>query len=99
MDAIRDIFQTYVVGVSTSPSAAKPEDSDHFRGHCDHLTESGIFSAPVILEETDAGLHVLDGFHRLCAFFYLYGYLQVENTETKVAKASSKQEVWLGKIS
>jgi len=97
MDAIRDIFRLHVVGVSMSPSVARPEGSDSFRGHCDYLTENRVFPAPVILEETDAGLHVLDGFYRLCAFFYLTGYLQVENTETQIANVSMKQEVWLGK--
>jgi len=97
MNSVRDIFQTHVVGVSFSPSVSKPEYYNLFRDHCDYLKEHGVFKKPVILEETDAGLHILDGFYRLCAFFYLGGYLQYENTEIMATHLAEHQQVWLGK--
>jgi len=99
MDSVRDIFKTHVVGVSFSPSISMPEYYDLFCAHRDYLKEHGMFEKPVILEQTDAGLHILDGFYRLCAFFYLYGYLQYENTETQATKLAEYQQVWLGKQS
>ena len=97
MDRVRDLFQAHVVGVSFSPSISKPEYHDQFRQHIDHLRAHGAFIHPVILEEVDAGLHILDGYYRLCAYFYLGGYLQVENTEIRSAKVDPQQQVWLGK--
>jgi len=97
MDLIRDLFQTHVVGVSFSPTISKPEYYNLFRDHIDYLKDHGKFIRPVILEETEAGLHILDGFYRLCAYFYLGGYLQYENTEINAAHVEDSQQVWLGK--
>ena len=96
MDRVRDLFQAHVVGVSFSPSVARPEYHDQFREHIEYLREHGTFVHPVVLEQVNAGLHILDGFYRLCAYFYLGGYLQVENTEIRSAKVDIKQQVWLG---
>jgi len=97
MDSVRDIFQTHVVGISFSTTISVPEYYNLFREHCDYLKDHGRFTKPVILEETDAGLHILDGFYRICAYFYLSGYLQYENTEVQATKLRKHQQVWLGK--
>jgi len=97
MDAVRDIFQAQVVGVSFSPSLSKPEYHVIFRRHIEHLKDHGVFEKPVILEETDVGLRILDGYYRICAFFFLLGYLQYENTETRATSAKPLQQVWIGK--
>ena len=97
MDKVRDLFQAHVVGVSFSPSISKPEYHEQFRNHIEHLQQHGTFAHPVVLEEVATGLHILDGYYRLCAYFYLGGYLQVENTEIRSAKVDEKQQVWLGK--
>lgn len=96
MNAIRDVFQMHVVGVSMSPTISDPEYHDMFRGHIEHLKKQGRFPKPLILEQTDKGLRVLDGIYRLCAFFYLGGYLYYENTEIRGANLDKEQPVWLG---
>lgn len=97
MNSVMDLFQTHVVGISMSSAASQPEHYSLFRDHCDYLKEHGTFINPIVLEETGAGLHVLDGFYRLCAYFYLSAYLQSENTEIKAARLAERQSVWLGK--
>jgi len=99
MDAVRDIFQAQVVGVSFSPSLSDPEFYNLFRRHIDHLKEHKIFENPVIMEETGDGLRILDGFYRIAAFFFLFGYLQYENTETRATNMAAYQSVWVGKRS
>ena len=59
------------------------------------MKEHGHFPRPIILGTNRNGFDVLDGNHRLTAYFYLYGYFQVENDETPALNVSEQQEVWI----
>ncbi len=70
---------------------------ERFNSCCTYMKEHGVFPQPIMLLSTPNGYDVLDGNHRLAAFFYLYGYFNIENAEIPCLKVANEQEVWIAK--
>ena len=71
------------------------DGTQRFRNCCAYLKTHGVYPHPIVLQRTDAGYFVLDGNHRLAAYFYLYGYFVVENDETPDFNVRELQEAWI----
>ena len=95
---IIDLFNTHVLRQHTVYSVMMGDGLGRFNRCVAYLKEYGEFPCPVILEQTDNGYRVLDGNHRITAYFYLYGYFKIENDETPCMNVADKQFTWIGKI-
>jgi hypothetical protein len=95
LEIVIDLFKSYVLGEQTEYSLFMTDGKERFDRCCSYLKEHGVFPRPVILEDIDSGVHIFDGYHRISAFFYLYGYFRVESVEIPCLKVDSKQKVWL----
>lgn len=96
MNIIIEMFKAYVIG-EKNLYAVLLKSEDRFRKCCDYMVEHGVFPRPVVLEESEAGLKVLDGNHRHLAFFYLFGFFKIDNEETPCLKVKQKQNAWIAK--
>lgn len=63
-----------------------------------YLKEHGTFPRPVILHATPQGYEILDGNHRMTAFFYLWGMFNIPNGDPDVPclKVQNAQPFWVG---
>lgn len=95
MKMIIGLFQAHVLKQPNLYSASMSDGAERFRKCCDYLKEHGTFPWPVVLQGIEGVYRVLDGAHRLCAFFYLYGYFNIQNEETPSLKVAEKQAYWI----
>lgn len=61
-----------------------------------YLRENGNFPRPPVLLAEPSGLAVVDGNHRLAAYFYCYGYFKFEVSDDLLLKAKELQTYWRG---
>lgn len=83
-DMIEIIYQSYA--------------SDGYKRVADlvaYMMEYGKFPRPVILEKTPEGYSVLDGSHRITAYFYLCGYFKAEDKILRHIHAKDAQSAWI----
>jgi hypothetical protein len=94
LGVIVGLLQTYVLNQPTMYSTIT-DGPARFRRCCDFLKEHGTFPRPVVLENIGSRLDVLDGHHRLTAFFFLYGYFKVEHPDVGWPTVQAEQDVWV----
>ena len=73
----------------------KEDGKKRFSSICSYLTETGSFPKPVILERMDSKYRLIDGCHRLAAYFYLYGYFRIDDNAIPCLEVSQEQEYWI----
>jgi hypothetical protein len=88
------LFQTYVLKQTTVYSAIG-DGLERFDSCCAYLRERGVFPQPVVLLSSPDGHTVLDGNHRMTAFFYLYGYFRIDHEGIPCLKVTAEQEAWI----
>lgn len=94
LETVVTLSRTHLLGEATAISTMS-DSYARFRRCCNFLKQHGSFPRPIILGTSRDGFDVLDGNHRLSAYFYLYGYFDVENDETPALNVSEQQEVWI----
>lgn len=63
----------------------------------DHLKEYGTLPKPPVLVKRPSGFDIIDGNHRLAAYYYAYGYLDIPGIEGGVLlNAAEEQDFWIG---
>ncbi|MDO8422844.1 MAG: ParB N-terminal domain-containing protein [Parvibaculum sp.] len=100
----RSAFQTIIGLVQThyfgqlTPYSGMSDSKERLDRCVDYLKEHGTYPKPVILLSTPEGYEILDGNHRVTAFFYLYGYFNTPNCDQAVPCLEVKQEqpFWAG---
>lgn len=94
LETVVTLSRTHLLSETTALSMMS-DSYARFRSCCDYLKQHGRFPRPIILGASRDGFDVLDGNHRLTAYFYLYGYFEVEKEETPALNVSERQEVWI----
>ena len=61
-----------------------------------HIVDNGVFPKPVLMMRDSSGLSVLDGSHRMAAFYTLQMTPDAAFKKLNKQKASPKQEAWIG---
>lgn len=61
-----------------------------------YIKEHGKFPRPIVLEETSKGYDILDGSHRITAYFYLYGWFVTEDKNVPYINVTDTQIIWVG---
>lgn len=92
------MFKTHVLGQSTLYSCMS-DGRERFLKCCEFSKEHGRFPKPVILEEKmDRKIAILDGNHRLTAYFYLYGFFNIESPDIPYLNIKEFQEYWVARL-
>ena len=94
---ISDLSRTYLLGAVT-PFSVMSDGPDRFRRCCEYLKVHHIFPRPVVLLETPVGFDVLDGNHRVSAFFYLWGCFNVDTPQTPDLTILDQQPVYIASV-
>lgn len=92
--AIHGLFVTHVLHRVTAYSVMT-DSFDRFQACVEYLRENGIFPKPVILNDTGSGFEVWDGNHRLTAFFYLFGYFNIDDPTIPCLNVKQSQVAWI----
>jgi hypothetical protein len=95
MAMVIGLFQAHVLKQSNLYSQFMSDGAERFRSCCDYLKKHGVFPWPVVLQNFGNVYRVLDGTHRLCAFFYLYGFFKIENEEVPCLEVRELQPFWV----
>lgn len=96
-DIVTELFKSYVLKQKTIYSMTMPDGFDRFQKCCEYIKSNGIFPRPIIIENINNLYHIFDGYHRLTAFFYLYGFFNVSKKDVHSLKVQSIQKAWIAK--
>lgn len=95
MKMIVGLFQAHVLNEPNIYSMSMTDGAERFQNCCMYLKNHGTFPWPIVLQRLGTKYHVLDGAHRLCAFFYLYGYFNVESADIPCLVVEALQPAWV----
>lgn len=97
LQTIVGLVQTHYFGQFTAFSMMS-DSRERLQNCTDYLKEHGNFPKPVILQDTPEGYEILDGNHRVTAFFYLSGMFNLRNDDPDVPcpMVQSSQTFWVG---
>ena len=79
-------------------SSSIPDLSERFNRILGYLREHGTLPKPPVLLSSESGFQVLDGNHRLAAYFYGYGYFKLPLDFVAMDSTASTQRFWVGSI-
>ena len=86
------LFQTYILK-EQSPYSCMRDGQERFK---EYIQSSFNFPKPVILERaSDDKYFILDGYHRITAYFYLFGFFNIKNAETPNLNVHEEQMFWI----
>jgi hypothetical protein len=68
---------------------------DRFESCLQYIKANGVFPKRPILQRHPEGVWILDGNHRLTAYFYLYGYMNVNIPGIPDSNVKEMQEFWV----
>jgi hypothetical protein len=97
----QDIMVQMTLGAVTGQrnlySTSIPDLKQRFYRIVEHIGAHGVLpKTPALLEE-DGALSVLDGNHRMAAYFYCYGYFKLEVEGSLQLNVKEIQSYWVGK--
>ena len=93
-----DIVLGAVEGQVNLYSSSIKDLSERFHRILSYLREHGSLPTAPAMLSTPTGFKVLDGNHRLSAYFYGYGYINLPIDGNLMDKTSSTQRFWVGSI-
>ncbi len=72
-----------------------PNLKDRFFSVVSYLREHGTIPKPPIIIKGTTGLSIIDGNHRMAAYFYSYGYLKLEIDDDLLFTTKEIQTYWI----
>jgi hypothetical protein len=79
-------------------SESIPDLKERFARIVSYIGECGLMPKPPTLIREAGGLSVLDGNHRMSAYYYCYGYFTIDPGAELQLKTKEIQEFWVGEI-
>ena len=76
-------------------SLSIPDLEERFHRIVDYLKEHSSLPKPPTLVRQTGGLEILDGNHRLSAYFYCYGYFKLDIPDDVLLATNENQRFWL----
>jgi len=80
-------------------SLTMPDSKERFDQICSYMREEGSFPKIVALERVNDKYKLIDGCHRLTAYFYLCGYYKVGGEDRPCLNVATEQEYWIAEQS
>jgi hypothetical protein len=73
------------------------DSKERFDRICLHLKQESVYPRTVAIERIGGKYRILDGCHRLSAYFYLCGWFNIEDDTVPCLGVKDEQEYWVGK--
>jgi hypothetical protein len=93
---IVELFRAHVLNETNAYSMMMRDGKERFERCLAYLKANGAFPKPPILQTNSQGYWILDGNHRLTAYFFLYGYFKTNIDGMPDMNVNEMQEFWVG---
>lgn len=88
------LYRTHVLGKNTVFSLMT-DGPKRFQSIVEYMRQNGVFPRPVVLASNKGTLDILDGYHRITAMMYLFGYFKDTDPNELATNVPIKQPAWL----
>ena len=78
-------------------SMTMQDSKERFDRICTYLKNEGVYPSTVALEQIGDRFTIIDGCHRLAAYFYLLGWFKIEDDKLPCLSVIEEQEYWIAK--
>lgn len=100
-ESCRNVMMSMVLAAvkdqSNFYSDSIPDLKPRFERIVEHIRATGKLPCPPTLIHESDGLSIVDGNHRMAAYFYCFGYYKLEVESTLLLATNEIQEFWIGR--
>lgn len=94
-DSLTQMALSYLTGAVTEYSASIPDMKPRIDRVISHIRAKGTMPFTPILYQSDDGICISDGNHRLCAYYICYGYFNIPVPKDHELIPEHEFEFWL----
>ena len=95
-EMVVDLMRTNVQGQFTFYSEMS-DSKERFDRICLYLKQECVYPRTVAIERIGEKYRILDGCHRLSAYFYLCGWFNIKDDKVPCLNVAEEQEYWVGR--
>lgn len=95
-ESVLQIISSAVFGIETIMSRSICDLKERFDGIVNYFSENGIFPVAPVLIRSNGKYKLMDGNHRIAAYFYCSGYITKSPAREIVSKTQPHQSYWIG---
>ncbi len=95
---VMQIIESAVFGIQNIMSLSIRDLKDRFNSIVTYFAQHGVFPIPPVLVIENGKYKLLDGNHRVAAYFYCAGYITKSPPQEIVLRTKLKQLAWVGKF-
>lgn len=95
-DSVLQILSTAIFDIDTVMSRSICDLKERFNRIVSYFSEHGVFPVAPVLARCKDKYMLMDGNHRIAAFFYCSGYIAKSPAREIVLKTQLKQSYWIG---
>ena len=95
-DSVLQIISSAIYGIDTMMSRSICDLKERFDRIVSYFAKHGVFPAPPVLTRCNGKYKLMDGNHRIAAFFYCSGYIKRSPDRDVVLKTQIHQSYWIG---
>ena len=95
IEIVVNLMQANVQGKTTLFSLAMPKSKERFDRICSYLKREGMFPKTVAIEQIGDRFRIVDGSHRLSAYFYLRGWFKIKDEKVLCLNVKEEQDYWV----
>ena len=92
---VTDLIQANVMGQMTDISSCMPDSKERFDYICTYLKQNGVYPKTVAIEQLGKKFRIIDGCHRMAAYFYLFGWFKIKDDKKPCLSVMEEQEYWV----
>jgi hypothetical protein len=94
-EIIVGICRAHILNEENIYSVNMSDGRDRFDRCLAYIKDKGVFPKAPVLQRRKEGFWILDGNHRLTAYFFLYGYFNVNIPKNPDFQVNEMQEFWI----
>lgn len=95
-DSVLQIISTAIFDIDTVMSRSICDLKERFNRIVSYFSEHGVFPVAPVLSRYNGQYKLMDGNHRVAAYFYCSGYITKSPAREIVLKTRLKQSYWIG---
>ena len=92
IEMVEDLMRANVQGQINMYSITMPSSKKRFDCICTYLKDEGVYPRTVAIEQMGDRFRIIDGCHRLAAYFYLRGLFKIEDDKVPCLSVMEEQE-------
>lgn len=97
LEIVVGLMRANVQGQINIYSITMPNSKERFERICTYLKNEGVYPRTVAIEQIGDRFRIIDGSHRLAAYFYLRGWFKIEDDKVPCLSVMEEQEYWVAK--